>query len=90
MSNCLEKNYKLFLWITNIRKIYTILFRNNYKIFLWIAYIREIYIKLYSEKTYFTNNFYGGTGAAASSEAGTVWNDSSLCGPKYEFILLEI
>jgi hypothetical protein len=51
---------------------------------------KYIYQIIFRKKTYFTNNFYGGTGAAASSEAGTVWNDSSLCGPKYEFILLEI
>ena len=41
MPNCSEKNYKLFLWIADLSKIYAKLFRKNYKLFLWIVDLSE-------------------------------------------------
>jgi hypothetical protein len=43
-----QKKYKLFLWIADLREIYAKLFRKKYKLFLWIADLREIYAKLFT------------------------------------------
>jgi hypothetical protein len=90
MSNCSEKITNYFYGL-QISEKYIPYYSEIITKYFYRLHISEKYISNYiQKKTYFTNNFYGGTGAAASSEAGTVWNDSSLCGPKYEFILLEI